>query len=77
MFTTYFQQQQKVAESERDTKLEETETYKLTETDPFKPHEGVPMQDEPENKKEPGHRKKVGANILDESFGAESFSGEL
>ena len=38
-------------ESERDTKIEETETDELTETDPFKPHEGVPRQDEPENKK--------------------------
>ena len=27
--------------------------------------------------KETGHGKKVGANILDESVGAESFSGEL
>jgi len=27
------------------------------EGDPFKPNEGVPRQDEPENKKEPGHRK--------------------
>ena len=52
MFTTYFQQQQKVDESERDTKIEETETDELTETDPFKPREGVPRQDEPENKKE-------------------------
>ena len=57
--------------------LEVPKTDKLTETDPVKPHEGVPSQDKPENKKEPGHGKKVGANILDESFGAESFSGEL
>ena len=64
-------------ESEPDPKLEETETDDLTETDPFKPHKGVPRQDEPENKKGPGHGKKVGANILDESVGAESFSGEL
>jgi hypothetical protein len=27
------------------------------EGDPFKPNEGVPRQDEPENKKEPGHGK--------------------
>ena len=64
-------------ESERDTKIEETETDKLTETDPFKPHEGVPRQDEPENKKEPGKGKKVEANFLVESVGAESSSGEL
>ena len=38
-------------ESDQDTKLEETETHVLTKTDPFKPHEGVPRQDEPENKK--------------------------
>ena len=77
MFTTYFQQQQKVDESERDTKIEETETDKLTETDPFKPHEGVARQDELENKKEPGKGKKVEANFLVESVRAESSSGEL
>ena len=45
-------------ESERDTKLEETETDELTETDPFKPHEGVPRQDETENKKRTRQRKE-------------------
>ena len=64
-------------ESERDTKIEETETDKLTETDPFKPREGVPRQDEPENVKEPSHGKKVGAKILKESVEAESSFGEL
>ena len=64
-------------ESDQDTKLEKTETHVLTKTDPFKPHEGVPRQDEPENKKELGNRKKVGANFLVESVEAESFSGEL
>ena len=53
------------------------ESDQLTETDPVKPHEGVPRQYETGNKKEPGSGKKVGANILDESVGAESFSGEL
>ena len=50
-------------ESERDTTLEETETDKLTQTDPFKPHEAVPRQDEPENKEEPGQGKKVCAKF--------------
>ena len=36
MFTTYFQQQQKVDESEPDPRLEESETDELTEADPFK-----------------------------------------
>ena len=44
MFTTYFQQQQKVDDSEPDPKLEDTETDEPTETDPFKPHEGVPSR---------------------------------
>ena len=35
--------------------LEVPETDQLTETDPVKPHQGVPRQDEPENVKEPGH----------------------
>ena len=61
-------------DSEPDPNFEETETDEPTETDPFKPHEGVPRQDEPENEKEPGHGKKVRANILYESVGAESFS---
>ena len=64
-------------ESEPDPRLKETETDELTEADPFKWHEGVPRQDEPENSKEPGQGKEVGANILDESVGAESSSGEL
>ena len=57
--------------------LEVPETDQLTETDPVKPHEGVPRQDEPENEKEPGNGKKVGANFLVESVRAESSSGEL
>jgi hypothetical protein len=39
--------------------LEVPETDQLTETDPVKPHEGVPRQDEPENVKGPGHGKKA------------------
>jgi hypothetical protein len=55
--------------------LEVPKTYKLT--DPVRPHEGVPSQDEPENKKEPDNGNKDEANFLVESVGAESFSGEL
>ena len=36
--------------------LEVPKTDELTETDPVKPHEGVPSQDEPENKKETDNR---------------------
>ena len=57
--------------------LEVPETDQLTETDPVKPHEGVPRQDEPENVKGPGHGKKAGAKILKESVEAESSFGEL
>ena len=57
--------------------LEVPKTDKLTETDPVKPHEGVPSQDEPENKKEPDNGNKDEANFLVESVGVESFSGEL
>ena len=57
--------------------LEVPETDQLTETDPSKPHEGVPSKDEPENKNEPGNGKKVKANFLVESVGAESSSGEF
>ena len=49
----------------------------MTETDPVKPHEGVPSQDEPENKKGADNGNKDEANFLVESVGAESFSGEL
>ena len=66
-----------MSESEPDPKLEGTETGELTETDPFKPHEGVPRQDEHENVKEPGHRKEDGAKILKESVEAKSSFGEL
>ena len=38
---------------------------------------GVPRQDEPENKKEPGNIHKVESNFVVESVGAESSSGEL
>ena len=57
--------------------LEVPETDQLTETDPVKPHEGVPRQDEPENIKGPCHGKKAGAKILKESVEAESSFGEL
>jgi hypothetical protein len=57
--------------------LEVPKTDKLTETDPVNPQEGVPSQDEPENKKEPDNGNKDEANFLVESVGAESFSGEL
>ena len=52
-------------------------TDELTETDPVKPHEGLPMQDEPDNVKGPGHGKKSGAKILKESVEAESSFEEL
>jgi hypothetical protein len=57
--------------------LEVPEKDQLTETDPVKPHEGVPRQDEPENVKETGHGKKDGAKILKESVEAESSFVEL
>ena len=57
--------------------LEVPEKDQLTETDPVKPHEGVPRQDEHENVKEPGHGKKDGAKILKESVEAESSFEEL
>ena len=57
--------------------LEVPETDQPTETDPVKPHEGVPKQDEPENVKGPGHRKKSGAKILQELVEAESSFGQL
>jgi hypothetical protein len=57
--------------------LEVPKTDKLTETDHVKPHEGVPSQDEPENKKEPDNGNKDEANFLVELVGAESFSWEL
>ena len=37
--------------------LKVPKTGKLTETDPVKPHEGVPSQDKPENKKRTRQRK--------------------
>ena len=57
--------------------LEVPKTDQLTETDPVKPHERVPREDEPENKKEPGNIHKIESNFLVESVGAESSSGEL
>ena len=57
--------------------LEVPKTDQLTETDPVKPHERVPREDEPENKKEPGNIHKVESNFMVESVGAESSSGEL
>ena len=57
--------------------LEVPKTDQLTETDPVKTHKGVPREDEPENKKEPGNIHKVESNFLVESVGAESSSGEL
>ena len=57
--------------------LEVPKTDQLTETDPVKTHKGVPREDEPETKKEPGNIHKVESNFLVESVGAESFSGEL
>ena len=53
------------------------ELTQLTKTEPVKPHKGVPKQDEPENKKEPGHKEKAGAKIQGESVEAESSFGEL
>ena len=53
------------------------ELTELPETEPVKQHEGVPRQDEPENKKEPGHGEKAGAKIQGESVEAESSFGEL
>ena len=50
--------------------VEVPETDQPTETDPVKPHEGVPKQDEPENIKGPAHGKKAGAKILKESVEA-------
>ena len=44
--------------------LEVPETDQPTETDPVKPHEGVPKQDEPEIVKGTGHGKKARAKIL-------------
>ena len=38
---TYFQQQQKLDESEPEPELEETEMKELAETDPVETHEGV------------------------------------
>jgi hypothetical protein len=63
--------------AETSGELEFTETHRPTKTDPFKPHEGVPRQDEPEIVKVPGHGKKDGAKILKESVEAESSFGEL
>ena len=57
--------------------LEVPETDQATETDPVKPHEGVPKQDESENVKGPGHGKKGGAKILKELVEAESSFEEL
>ena len=57
--------------------MEVPKTDELTETDPVKPHEGVPSQDEPENKKEPDNGNKDEAYFLVKSVGAESSSGEL
>ena len=56
--------------------LEVPQTDQLTETDTVKPHEGVPRQDEPENKTKT-RQQKVEANFLVESVRAESSSGEL
>ena len=64
-------------ESEPDPRLEETETDKLTEADPFKRHKGVPRQDEPENVKGPAHGKKAGAKNLVESEQDEPSFEEL
>ena len=57
--------------------LEVPKTDQLTETDPVKPHERVPREDDAENKKEPGNIHKVESNFVLESVGAESSSGEL
>ena len=57
--------------------LEVPETDQLTEADPVKPHEGLPMQDKPDTVKGPGHGKKAGTKILKESVEAESSFGEL
>ena len=57
--------------------LEVPKTDQLTETDPVKTHKGAPREDEPENKKEPGHGEKAGAKIQGESVEAESSFGEL
>ena len=57
--------------------LEVPKTDQLTETDPVKPHERVPREDEPENKKEPGNIHQVESNFMVESVGAESSSGEI
>ena len=57
--------------------LEVPETDQPTETDPEKPHDGVPRQDDPENVKGPGHGKKAVAKILKESVEDESSFGEL
>ena len=57
--------------------LEVPDTDQPTETDPEKPHEGLPRQDEPENVKGPGHGKKAGAKIMKESVEAESSFEEL
>ena len=54
-----------------------TEKDQLTETDPVKPHEGVPRQDEPENKKERSNGKKVKAKFLVESVGRTLLLGSL